>query len=264
MNPELYRFLRWKYQDEPILERGQHVYPVAAYAAPEAQIRRPDSILLTFQPETEDEGLVADATYRTMRQEAGSKLEDLPTFTMQELLIQPTQLGITCAVGTYFQALDTCDALEWELLSQITTLRGSDESAYRQFDRQLSLRWALHSQVAHPVRLGAYRSAALAVSALLVYTREGRLHLVLQRRPASSAAVHANQWHVIPSGMFQPFTRYLMEEFSLIHTIYREYLEELFDYPEPTEASGIGGISIRIPVWSTYNPSSKRTRQNST
>ena len=235
--PQLYRFLRWKYQDEPILERGQHIYPVVAYAAPDAQIRRPDSILLTFQPETKDKGLVADATYRTLRQSAGSKLEDLPTFTMQELLIQPTQLGLTCAAGTYFQALDTCDALEWELLSQITTLRGSDETTYRQFDRQLSLRWALHTKVAHPVRHGAYRSAALAISTLLVYTREGRLHLVLQRRPDSSAAVHSNQWHVIPSGMFQPSTRFLTEEFSLTHNISREYLEELFDYPEPTEAS---------------------------
>lgn len=234
-SPQLYQFLRWKYQDEPILERGQHMYPVVVYAAPDAQIRRPDSILLTFQPRTEDIALIADATYRTLRQAAGSKLEDRPTFTMQELLIHPTQLGLTCAAGTYFQALDTCDALERELLSQISSLRGSDETAYRQFDRQLPLRWALHTKVAHPVRYGASRSAALAISTLLAYTRDDKLHLVLQRRSASSAALHANQVHVIPSGMFQPFTSFLTEEFSVTHNIYREYLEELFDYPEPTE-----------------------------
>jgi hypothetical protein len=38
--------------------------------------------------------------------------------------------------------------------------------------------------------------------------------------------------------MFQPATGYLDEEFSVIHNFEREYLEELFNRPEPEETEG--------------------------
>ena len=238
-NPNLHQFLKWKYHNEPIFERVGQTYPVAVYPAPTSQIRFPDSVLLGLEDAPDQEVAVQDSSFRQLRKQLGAVLKNDPTFTMKELIIdqnqsgQTTQVGLKCGLGTYFEALDTCDALEWEILSKFTDLTGSTAAAFEQFDRQLPLRSALHAKVANPVRDGRHRSAAIAISTLVAYYNEMRdLTLWLQLRSATTTAVHSNLIHVIPSFMFQPTTVYLKEEFSVRHNIYREYLEEIFDRRE--------------------------------
>ena len=160
-----------------------------------------------------------------------SIVDDRRTFTMREFATKG-RLELRCAMGTYFLALDTCDALEWEILSKATTtLRSSDEESFRRFDKQLPLRSALHKQVSDPIHDGSHRSVAIAVSTLVAYKNEGSFYLWIQKR-SEEVAVHVNLHHVVPSFMFQPIIGFLDGEFSITHNIYREYLEELFNVSE--------------------------------
>jgi hypothetical protein len=243
-HPLLHQFLKWKYQGEPILERCGEVYPVAVYPASKSQSRFPDSVLLSLDERRtpDQDNLVQDSTLRQLVAQIGrAMLQNRATFTMKELVIDRdqsgsmTQVGLKCGLGTYFKALDTCDSLEWEILSKITNLSDSSNKAFEQFDSQLALRSALHTKVANPVRYGSCRSAAIAISTLVAYNDAGTYNLWVKLRSANAVAVHANLIHVIPSFMFQPATDYLKEEFSVKHNIYREYLEEVFNEPEPQE-----------------------------
>jgi hypothetical protein len=151
---------------------------------------------------------------------------------MRDLVTKGT-LRIDCGIGTYFDALDSCDSLEWEILSHTPGLKRSDERAFRRFDLGLQHRRDLHYLVQDPIRSGAYRSVAVAVSTLVAYETSDSIRLMIKHRSSRGVAVHSDLTHVIPSFMFQPATGDLLREYSIRHNIYREYLEELFDRPEP-------------------------------
>jgi len=247
-NPYLYEYLRWKYEGEPIFERGGFTFPVTAYPTSRSQQSDPESALIRpisegFPP---DDELLKDPLMRELVQRAGKPAQNLPTFAMQELLVGE-RVQMRCQMGTYFDMIDTCDALEWEILRAASSLKTASMQAYKLFDKRLPLRSRLHAQVSNPVRSGACRSLAISLNALVAFYQDDDVYLMLRKR-SEQVAVHAGLIHVIPSFMFQPATPAIGHEFSLRHNIYREYLEELFDRPDPKQGESDPEYFTRDPL----------------
>ena len=234
-NPHLIPFLRWKYPQVPFLERCGQVYPAAVFPAPNDQLENLEFVLVDGLDKTmlpDQDKNQGDPQFREFVERLGRDLQNRPTYTMKGLLTEENRVGMTCGMGMYFECLDTCDSLEWELLSRNQYLTRSDMRAFRSFETHLPLCSALHAKVADPVRNGRYRSVAIAISTLVAFNDEGTLRLWIKKRSAK-VAVHASIFHVIPSFMFQPATEYYDNEFSISHNIFREYLEEMFNRKEP-------------------------------
>lgn len=232
----LSQFLRWKYNAEPILERCDQIYPIAVFRASKGQQSNPESALISLtQSQPAGDDLLQDDSFRRMQARAGRRLENRPTFTMKRLVTSGHRVGLECEMGEYFQALDTCDSLEWEILTHAVELQGMNIAAFRAFDERLTQRTALHRRVADPVRDGSARSAAIGVSTLIACRDGDCTILLVRRRSRSGAAAQATAIHVVPSFMLQPVTGHVEQEFSVRHGIYREYLEELFDVPERSD-----------------------------
>jgi hypothetical protein len=235
-NPFLVPYLRWKYPDKDLLRAAGHEYPVAIYPAPEAQLLTPESILerpirRTRQPD--HRLLPGSAKYRALAHRLGLKHYDRPCFTMRRITSTST-INIECELGSYLRALDTCDEFAWQLFVQHERLRGNTPADFETFDLLLPSRSRLHTD---PVCNGSMRNAAVAISTLLAFRDEGQI-LLLAKRRSHTVAIHAGMVHVVPSFMFQPATGDLENEFSVMHNFYREYLEELFNRPEPAETEG--------------------------
>lgn len=233
LNPSLYEFLKRKYSDETILERCGEIYPVAAYPAPDSQQGDPDSVLRRLTPRFPDDRDLTpkDGKYRELIARSGRPLADRITFTMKNLWVEAgDKLGLDCELGSYFRALDTCDSLEWEILGEIKSHEVSGD-----FDQRLQLRRETHEKVKNPLRSGLFRSASIGISTLIVYRDEDTFQLWIRKRSGTHVAIQPNLISVIPSFTFQPATHFFEKEFSVIHNIFREYLEEIFSRPEPGE-----------------------------
>jgi hypothetical protein len=242
----LLAFLKWKYEKKSILQllkRGEKTYPVAVYPASAEQMREPESVRLglkldipPYSDEGSDEGPLADKEFRNWLMQAKPvAVENKLTYCMKKFEIGD-QLRFECQMGWYNSMLDTCESLEWEILSKIGQLKGSDDAACEEFDRELKQRSLFHTEVGDPIGDGHLRSVALSVSTLIAFNDEGVLYLWLQRR-TPEVATHAGFFHLIPSGIFQPeFPEQRKREFSVKHNVHREYLEEIFNYPRPKTA----------------------------
>src|SRR6266567_4705181 len=103
-------------------------------------------------------------------------VENKLTFCMKKFEIGD-QLRFECQMGWYNSMLDTCESLEWEILSKIGQLKGSDDAACEEFDRELKQRSLFHTEVGDPITDGQLRSVALSVSTLIAYNDEGVLYL---------------------------------------------------------------------------------------
>lgn len=235
-NPLLYEFLKWKYGDYPILERCGNVYPVVVFPAPKHQQRNLNSALLypLVKDKPKAETFAArDPSFRVLIEKLGAPLENRLTYTMIRLNTQDT-LQLTCMLGCYYYQLDTCHSLGWEILSSLGKLGRHDKDSFKIFDdEQLKLRKALHEKVNNPIIDGSGRNAGIGISTLIAYNNNGKMQLWLKRRSRKGVAVLQGLVHVIPSFMFQPMTMFVDEEFDIPHNIFREYLEEIFDRPEP-------------------------------
>ena len=243
-NKNLLYFLKWKYSQEPILERDGYIYPVAVYQAPKTQREDLESVLklplLRHEPK-EDTWLVKNDEYlnivNSLKQGRGLSLgKDINTYTyaMKSLLLNG-KLQLDCDLGHYFSTFRTCEILEWEIRSNIGKLKGAEEKQFKSFDNQLPLRKHLHNKVANPVRDGTGRSPAIGISTLIAYNDAGSIKLMTKRRAKKGVPLRAGLLHVIPGFMFQPTTDHMDYEYSVTHNIYREYLEELFNFPEQIE-----------------------------
>lgn len=233
---ELLQFLSWRYGNEPILRRCGYVYPVAVYAAPRTQWESIESVLGQLHCIQGENFIVNDSSYReNIAIRLGllllSPTKDTPTYTMRTLATDGV-LRLDCELGRYYQAYDTCEALEWELRSTSRKLAGTTDNAFRTFSNYLLLRERLHQQVANPVCDGSGRSAAIGISTLIAYREGESFQLLVRRRAKRGVPLRQGLLHVIPSFMFEPTTIEIEEEFSVTHNIFREYLEELFDFPE--------------------------------
>jgi hypothetical protein len=157
-------------------------------------------------------------------------------------------IKLDCELTSYFRALDTCDELEWELLSQHQQLNGNSEMHFKEFDKRLPLRRSLHAEVPDPVRDGSRRGAAIGVSVLVAFREVEGVTMWLRRKSMKNVATHRGMIHVLPSFMFQPASADLDSEFSVTHNVFREYLEELFGRPDPKDGEGDWQYFYRDPV----------------
>ena len=175
-DPALYQFLQWKYQQKPLLMRGGQIYPVAVYPAPKTQQKNPASILsgVDIHQTSRESLIIQDPSYRNLFKNKNRPLTDLPTYTMSEFHSNGF-LKFQCGLGSYFQMLDTCEALQWELLVTWCNQYGCERPSGRQdkkfsyFEAQLPLRQKVHSCVSDPIHSGKGRSVGLAVSTLIAF-----------------------------------------------------------------------------------------------
>ena len=238
-NTHLVRYLQWRYPQEPLYKRGNEVYPIRVFAAPQQQVNDIESVLKKpiskrFVPSP---FTVADTHFRELIATANRPAWNGDTFVLNsfntgETGEAATMLSIESALGHYYDMIDTCDDLEWETLSLHKQLTSDDEHALLQFDELMLLRRQLQDMGIDPIRNGHGRSVALSLSCTIVY-RENDQYKLLIRKRSRAVAVHPGLIHVVPSFMFQPMSAAFDDEYSIQHNIFREYREELFNRPDP-------------------------------
>ncbi len=230
----IHEFLTAKYRNYPLLQKAGHTYAVAVYPAKDSQRQNPDSVLGTLDAATlyaPGTGVSCDE-YRMHAHRISLEGYNRITFASRKLACEP-RISLDCYLGSYFDTLDTCDALEWELLSQSMHFDCRTQAGIKGLESALPLRNSIHSASPDPVLNGTGRCAGIAVSTLLAFHDAEGLRLLVHRRGPESVLMHRNLSHVIPSFMFQPATGEFHQEHSVVNNFYREYLEELFDRPEP-------------------------------
>jgi transcriptional regulator with XRE-family HTH domain len=153
------------------------------------------------------------------------------------------RLRLDCKLGTYFHSLSTSEALDPELLEAYAASPDSDPATVWP---RLERRAWLHERIADPVADGRRRSAALGVSTLTIVRVRNRsfdgYKMFLSPR-SCTVATQRRRYHVVPSGMFQPFipgeSADLLEgQFSVLATVVREFVEELYGVEELETGDG--------------------------
>lgn len=235
-HPRLFEVLKTLYDNHDFLGFGGINFPVIRIPLPASQIVQPESILgsLSSDRRAHVDHDLSDAgkQYLKLLSEVGRPLMDLPTYCLKSLVFGD-ELKVNCVLGNYFDALVSCDILEWEVLTEIVRLKAtSDLTDF--IERNLKLRTYVHqlSKFEDPVLTSRGRSAALSISTLVVFNRGDEYCVLIGERSNSGVAVHGDLYHVAPSGMFQPTVGDFAGEFSILHSFFREYMEELFGLAE--------------------------------
>ena len=150
---------------------------------------------------------------------------------------------LDCKLGTYYHSLSTSEILDAELSEAYAAWPDArPEATWPRLERRA---W-LHERVADPVADGRHRSAAIGVSTLTIVRVRNRsfdgYKLFLSPRSVT-VAVQRRRYHVVPSGMFQPFipaesTDLLQRQFSVAATVVREFVEELYGVHELETGDG--------------------------
>lgn len=159
--------------------------------------------------------------------------------------IERTDRGLTmhCKMGTYFHSLATSESLADELLEAYSAW---PESTPEEGRSRLKRRSWLHERVLDPVTDGAHRSAAIGVSTLVVVrvrqTGFDGYKMFISPR-STRVATSQRRYHVVPSGMFQPFIAdesgaSMRRQFSVGATVLREFVEELYGVEELETGDG--------------------------
>jgi transcriptional regulator with XRE-family HTH domain len=153
------------------------------------------------------------------------------------------RVQLHCKLGTYFHSLSTSECLDPELLEAYAAWPDSKpEEVWSRLERRA---W-LHERVPDPVADGGYRSAALGVSTLTIVRVRNRTFdgykMFLSPRSVT-VATQRRRYHVVPSGMFQPFIPsesgdLLRSQFSVSDTVMREFVEELYGVEELETGDG--------------------------
>lgn len=234
LNPLLIRYLASRHTC-PILSRAGLSYPVTVITCPPSQREHPESILGDFSATHPSNFIVNAPGYLDTLRQQGRHLYNAPTYTMRSV-DQNATLRINCGLGCYFDAMTTCDILEWELLTMIgdTSLSESDLST---IGDRLPLRTHYLKHVGNPVLDGSGRSAAISISTLIAFNSGSTYKGFLRARSRRTAA-HADLYHVVPSFIFQPQAGDTVREYSVRHNILREYLEEVFGVEEVQAPGG--------------------------
>lgn len=217
-------------------------YPVVVFEVPKNQTNKPESILGSLADDTmrPDSWLLrAGEQYVNSLRAVGRPLEDLPTYVLREMNLGAA-VTLDCARGTYFDALRTCDLLEWELLAELAEVK--PELGLQSVLGQLKCRNYIHYLSKQPVTDPAGRSAAIAISTVVLFRDRDGYKVLLQERSNLGAAVHGDLFHVVPSGMFQPVVQEWSAEYSVTHNVFREYLEELFCVKEVAHPRSIVSV----------------------
>ncbi len=206
----------------PLFRRGAVTYPVVVFPPQPQQINDVDSLLALpapQQPAGEDWFARRDAAYLRQLQAEGRRLYDGRVFALARL--HPTPLRIEGTLGSYYDMLMTCAALDHELRSAFS-LHGTQPA-------NLPLRDALHAHTppADLLTSGRGRMASLGIATVVIFN-DGQTYRALIAERAANTALGAALYHVLPAFMFEPSSAALDQEWSITRHIYREYLEELF------------------------------------
>ncbi len=218
--------LRRLYQRQPFARSGI-AHPVIVHYPEPAQIYDVDSLLEQTlpRPETRDFAIY-DYGYLHNLQNSKPALYNGATFTLKEIRQNP--LRLRGSIGSYFDMLATCAALERELRHAAAKgwLRAPARLAYHRL-----------APPPEALRYGRKRSAAIGIGTLTVFNDNGVYKAILARRSAATA-FDSGLFHVLPAMMFGPTTAGFADarEWSLKHQILREVLEEMFNLPEQRQA----------------------------
>lgn len=236
-HPRLYEFLAWLYGKEMngggVLRQNKLIFPAALWPTPGNAPTDPDAVLGAFQPVPASalpEGFeLPGRLYLHNLQRMSPGLWNGRTYCMDSLDIEDGRPSLTCSSGHFFDALVSCDLLEFELLSAFGEAL-PEAAAFAEFLERLTLRGTLHAR-GNPLRHACGRSAAIGVSTLVIFPAGGRYHVLL-RSCGSRLAYAAKFFHTVPSLMMQPMLADERVEYSVRHNVYREYLEEVFAVAE--------------------------------
>ncbi|NJL94548.1 MAG: hypothetical protein HC915_12910 [Anaerolineae bacterium] len=241
-SPMLARLQGWYAPPEADLFMHQGVrYPACFFPAGAAQRQAVNSILGPAPTEQEDltrfpflarEHLLA-------RQQGGHTLHDNPTFVLGRLQVAPT-LHLTARLGSYFNMLMTCDALEHELRAACANGAPCPEA------KALPLR----QHLASPAALfdGHNRSAIIGMTVLVVYARDGTYWSLVGER-SGRTAIEPGRLQVIPAGVFGPISADIAGEWDLQRGMLRETLEELFGLEDATPGQVPLGYFADFPAY---------------
>ncbi|HLJ68723.1 MAG TPA: hypothetical protein VKX16_15320 [Chloroflexota bacterium] len=238
IEPDLTDILRALYPGHRFLDQNGRTFPVIELGSGDSIPASPDAILgegdfaasILADPELRERG----RPYLRLLESIGAYVYDAPTYAVQTLHLPECGMPrIDCRLGSYFDMLLTCDALEWELLGAVRRWPeyGGDVRSF--LERELPARHRAHRlATGDPIVHTIGRSAALAVSTLILCRREEEWVILFGDRSERGVATHGDVFHVLPSFMLQPVTGRPDAEFVVTHHIYRELLEELCGLPD--------------------------------
>jgi transcriptional regulator with XRE-family HTH domain len=165
------------------------------------------------------------------------------TYDLDRIERSDRGLKMHCKMGTYFHSLATSESLADEAMEVYSAWPDyTPEDGWPKLERRS---W-LHGRVADPVIDGGNRSSAIGVSTLTVVRvrRAGFDGYKMFISPRSiRVATSRRRYHVIPSGMFQPFIAdesegSMRSQFSVYATVLREFVEELYGVEELETGDG--------------------------
>lgn len=188
---QIEEFLIREYGSSRLLLRARLPFPVACWPARQAQWTDPESALGDLDPAPPRE-VELDPRF------AGRRVFNGEVYAMRRLRTSG-RLRLDTKRGGYFDSLNTCEAMELELLDGVPGL------PLRTGQRLLD---------------GHTRCAAIGVATLLVLRDRGTHFVVMAPIAAKGMPHRTGNLHVVPSGMFQP-------PYSIRHTVLTELSEEL-------------------------------------
>jgi hypothetical protein len=197
---------------------------------------RVDDLLGSVKP-TPPQKILLEKGLMTSLQKRGTNIWNGNTYSLHSLKLDSKGKAsqVNAYVGSFFDMVSSAGYLELECLS-----------ALREFQTEISIdhlpaRKRVLEGFNTPgecLRSGGGVDAVIAVSTLVVYQRKGKLWVLWDVLPKRKKR-HKGLTHAVPSLIFKPVTGTSKEslegEWSITHNIFREYLEELFHYPEAHE-----------------------------
>jgi hypothetical protein len=238
-NSALYEFLQRLYPKSEFLVSGDKLFPDIIIRPGDDQYFDPESVLGDLAPlpswELDRQLMDAGRHYIDFLRWQGGPLYDWPTFCMSDIRRENGAVKIDCWTGKYFESLQTSEMLEWEALSAFS------KEGVPTLENDLPARSRAHTLagVKDPVLHPVGRAAAIGISTLVLFNRGDGYAALLSERSRGGVVIHADMCHVIPSFTFQPTAGDMVKEFSVVHNIFREYLEELFHLKEAKEAPSV-------------------------
>lgn len=211
-SPLLLEWLAGRYGSGRLLEWRGGRFPAVAMALPG----------LSLQRSARQEPFLSERALSGLYEQWGAATFNGPVLRM----LRAESRNLTVSRCGYFDMLDTCYALEWELLAWLGEWCSRGKRAgWGEFESRLLLRRHVEERAADPFRSGAGRAAGLGVS-LVVRRRSGRGWRVLAaRRAPSRMGIRSKKLHVVPAGMLTPGK-------SIRQSAFQELLEEVLGMEE--------------------------------
>jgi hypothetical protein len=225
------------------LKMNSHSYPVVVFPVQKDQRENPNDVLGELDKHTAVHvdpffGKAGDH-YVDYLKSTGSPLNNIATFCYDRFTQNGT-LKVDCSMGNYFDSLRSCFVLEWELTTQLGLWKNPQKD-FGEFTQRLKLRNHVIRNAANqdPVADPSGRRPAIGIQTLVLFNRGSEKAILLGERSSKGVIAEENYLALVPAGIFQPIANDLDDEFSVIHNIYREYLEELFSMQEVTRPKSV-------------------------